>query len=173
MAKDVRLLSCVGLFQWSTTTSCQLSSLNELVKVEVEITIGHLKVFFAYIVVRKRVSSQKFFLCSIFKMYKQSICNYLAKHILFDHWENYYPLNGGKHLGPFHWFIPTDYPPLPTQLLLPLALLKRLRPLVWLTTGHLHKELMSFMNHDALIPGRPNHQSLIDMPCVIHTWQLW
>ena len=40
-------------------------------------------------------------------IYKQSICNYLAKHILFDHWENYYPLNGGKHLGPFHWFIPT------------------------------------------------------------------
>ena len=65
MAKDVRLLSCVGLYQWSTRTSCQLSSLNELAKVEVETIIGHLRVFFAYGGEKKGFFSKVFSLLDI------------------------------------------------------------------------------------------------------------
>ena len=64
-AKDVGLLSCVGLYQWSTRASCQLSSLNELPKVEVETIIGHLEVFFAYSDEKKGFFSKVFSLLDI------------------------------------------------------------------------------------------------------------
>ena len=62
-------------------------------------------------------------------MYKQNICNYLAKHnhstteLLSIKWR--------ETFEPFHWFFPTAFFSSPYSAT-PLAL----RPLAWLTTGH-------------------------------------